>query len=33
MATIETTHELTSDPAREVLNQPPPLEPINLYRG
>jgi len=31
MATIETTHDLTADPAREVLNQPPPLEPINLF--
>jgi putative acyl-CoA dehydrogenase len=31
MATIETTHELSHDPAREVLNQAPPLEPINLF--
>ena len=26
MATIE-----TSNPAREVLNQPPPLQPVNLF--
>jgi putative acyl-CoA dehydrogenase len=31
MATIETTPELSQDPAREVLNQAPPLEPINLF--
>ncbi len=31
MATIETPHGLTDDPAREVLNQPPPLEPINVF--
>jgi putative acyl-CoA dehydrogenase len=31
MATIETTHDLSQDPAREVLNQPPPLEPVNLF--
>jgi putative acyl-CoA dehydrogenase len=31
MATIETTPELSQDPAREVLNQTPPLEPINLF--
>jgi putative acyl-CoA dehydrogenase len=32
MATIETSHPgLTSDPAREVLNQPPPLEPVNVF--
>jgi putative acyl-CoA dehydrogenase len=32
MATIETTRpKATGDPAREVLNQAPPLEPINLF--
>ena len=32
MATIETTHpELIGDPAREVLNQTPPLEPVNVF--
>jgi putative acyl-CoA dehydrogenase len=32
MATIETSHpELGPDPARQVLNQPPPLEPVNLF--
>jgi putative acyl-CoA dehydrogenase len=32
MATIETIHpEATADPAREVLNQAPPLQPINLF--
>ena len=32
MATIETTTpKLGGDPAREVLNQAPPLEPINLF--
>jgi putative acyl-CoA dehydrogenase len=32
MATIERSHpELDSDPAREVLNQAPPLQPINLF--
>jgi putative acyl-CoA dehydrogenase len=32
MATIETSHpELIADPSREVLNQPPPLEPVNLF--
>jgi putative acyl-CoA dehydrogenase len=33
MATIETTHDLSRDPAREVLNQAPPLEPINLFES
>jgi putative acyl-CoA dehydrogenase len=31
MATIETGPEVFRDPAREVLNQPPPLEPVNLF--
>jgi putative acyl-CoA dehydrogenase len=31
MATIETTSELSRDPARDVLNQAPPLEPVNLF--
>jgi putative acyl-CoA dehydrogenase len=31
MATIETTHDLSQDPARDVLNQAPPLEPINVF--
>jgi putative acyl-CoA dehydrogenase len=32
MATIDTSHpEMTADPAREVLNQAPPLQPINLF--
>ncbi len=31
MATIETTHPASTDPAREVLNQAPPLEPVNLF--
>jgi putative acyl-CoA dehydrogenase len=31
MATVETTPEVAHDPAREVLNQAPPLEPINLF--
>jgi putative acyl-CoA dehydrogenase len=31
MATIETTHPASTDPAREVLNQAPPLEPLNLF--
>ena len=34
MATIETTHPPTGgvrDPARAVLNQAPPLEPVNLF--
>ena len=28
MATIEVT-----DPAREVLNQPPPLQPVDLFES
>jgi putative acyl-CoA dehydrogenase len=31
MATIETSHSEAADPAREVLNQAPPLQPINLF--
>jgi putative acyl-CoA dehydrogenase len=31
MATFETTHPASTDPAREVLNQAPPLEPVNLF--
>jgi putative acyl-CoA dehydrogenase len=32
MATIETAHRTRSeDPARDVLNQAPPLEPVNLF--
>jgi putative acyl-CoA dehydrogenase len=31
MAAIETTHPASTNPAREVLNQAPPLEPVNLF--
>src|SRR5437588_11908819 len=31
MATIETSHPQAADPAREVVNQAPPLQPINLF--
>jgi putative acyl-CoA dehydrogenase len=31
MATIETSHSEAADPAREVLNQAPPLQPTNLF--
>ena len=31
MATIDVTAKRSGDPTREVLNQSPPLQPVNLF--